>query len=274
VHVNWVDSSNMANVSAADRGFLYGDGLFETMAVVNGGIPLWELHADRLLEGCRRLDLESPSIPALQSEIALRIGAVFRGILKLIITRGEGTRGYAIDDDAQGNMFLQLHPWSAMPVEYWTHGVKIRFCTLRLAHQPVLAGIKHLNRLEQVLARREWRSKDIQEGLLEDSDGNIIEAVSHNLFILQGEKFITPSLDQCGVAGVMRRHILELLRARGRQVEISKLDRHALLDADAVFLCNSIHGIWPVCELESRLYSDNHVVCELREEIARLVPYR
>lgn len=274
MHVNWVDSTQTSGVSTADRGLLYGDGLFETMAVVDGSLPLWQLHAERLLEGCRRLGLESPSIPALQADILPRIHGLSRAILKLILTRGVGGRGYAIAPDTQANMFLQLHPWSELPVEYWTRGVKIRFCALRLSQQPALAGIKHLNRLEQVLARREWSGEDIQEGLLADCDGNIIEAVSHNVFMLQGERFRTPGLEQCGVAGVMREQILRLLRARGLEAELSRIDKHALLNADAVFLCNSIHGIWPVCELESRFFTENRLVCELREEIARLIPYR
>jgi len=273
MRVNWVDAAQRQSISADDRGLLYGDGLFETMAVVDGEVPLWDLHAERLQAGCRRLRLACPSLPELHSELVTRTGGTKRAILKLILTRGVGGRGYAIDPESVPSVILQLHPWPELPQEYWTRGVKVRFCSMSLARQPALAGIKHLNRLEQVLARAEWTTPDIQEGLLADSEGYVIEAVSHNLFVLEGQTFATPDLDQCGVAGVMRGYILDILRQQGCEIRITRLDRHALVAADAVFLCNSIHGIWPVCELETRHYAENRLLCELRDEVARLIPY-
>ena len=160
-----------------------------------------------------------------------------------------------------------------MSRDHWESGVKVIFCEQRLARQPTLAGIKHLNRLEQVLARREWQDPSIQAGLLADTTGDIIEAVSHNLFLVRGESLVTPDLQYCGVAGVMREYLLSLLKYEGVSVQVTTVSRQDILAADAIFLCNSIQGVWPVCELDGKSYRQNRLVCELRDTVAQIIPY-
>lgn len=260
-------------VSSRDRGLFYGDGLFETMAVVDNRIPLWDYHLARLREGCERLKLPCPPQALLEEEIHQVVVRGQRAILKLILTAGQGGRGYARPDTTIATRILQRHAWPVMPRTNWDPGIRAMFCTQQLAHQPALAGIKHLNRLEQVLARTEWQVPDIQEGILADREGDIIEAVSHNLFIVRGDTVLTPDLSQCGVAGVMREYILSWLRTRDIDVMVTRLDRAAVLAADAVFLCNSIHGIWPICDLDGHSFTQNRLVCELRETVAQMIPY-
>jgi 4-amino-4-deoxychorismate lyase len=260
-------------VSSSDRGLLYGDGLFETMAVVTGKIPLWQLHIDRLQRGCEILKLACPPAEVLHAEVDQLAKDAERAIIKLMLTRGVGGRGYAPPASAVTTRIIQYHPWQEVLRDNWETGVRVIFCEQQLARQPVLAGIKHLNRLEQVLARAEWQDPTIQEGLLADCEGNIIEAVSHNVFTLNGKTLTTPDLRYSGVAGVMREYLFTLARERGYSVQITTVSKQDLLAADAVFLCNSIHGIWPICELDGKHYPLNQLVCDLRDTIAQVIPY-
>ena len=260
-------------ISSRDRGLGYGDGVFETMAVIDGQFPLWAFHTTRLQHACQRLQLPCPSIDLLHAECGLLAKGHVRAIIKLIVTRGEGGRGYAMPAGGSATRILQRHPWPMVARDNWEPGVKVRFCDLTLARQPALAGIKHLNRLEQVMARAEWQDPTIQEGLLTDSEGCIIEAVSHNVFIVNGETVATPDLRHCGVAGVMREYILSMLREAGYSPRISTLRREDILRAEGVFLCNSIHGIWPVCAIAEIRYARNRVVCDLRDRVAQVIPY-
>jgi 4-amino-4-deoxychorismate lyase len=260
-------------ISSHDRGLYYGDGLFETMAVVDGAIPLWQRHLARLQQGCDRLQLACPTQAVLETEIRQLVQDKHRAIVKLILTRGQGGRGYAQPETVVATRILQRHPWPAMPRRYWETGVNVIFCRQRLARQPALAGIKHLNRLEQVLARSEWQTADIQEGVLADTQGNIIEAVSHNLFMVKANTVITPDLQYAGVAGVMREYVLSWLQQQGIPLSITQIDKATLLAADTVFLCNSIHGIWPICDLDGKSYAENRLVCELRDAVAEVIPY-
>lgn len=260
-------------ISSTDRGLLYGDGLFETMAVIGGNIPLWERHLQRLQRDSRRLGLCCPSEDDLRAEVEQFTHGVARGIVKVILTRGQGGRGYAPPAAAVPTRIVQRHAWPELPTSLWQTGVKVKLCQLQLAQQPRLAGIKHLNRLEQVLARAELTDTALQEGILADSQGHIIEAVSHNLFLLQGKTFITPDLNQCGVAGVMREYVISHLQEAGLPVQITRVSRQSLLAADALFLCNSIHGIWPICEVDGKPFNLNPLICELREHVARIIPY-
>jgi 4-amino-4-deoxychorismate lyase len=244
MHRSMVNGQVTDRVRCDDRGLSYGDGLFETMAVVAGNIPLWQSHMQRLQRGCERLQLACPDVNVLREEVAQLVQGAERAVIKLLLTRGSGGRGYAPVTSGIPTRVLQVHPWPELSRAYWETGVKVIFCEQRLARQPALAGIKHLNRLEQVLARGEWTDPGIQEGLVADSDGHIIEAVSHNVFLLKGKTWLTPELQYSGVAGVMREHILSLLRDKGYAAQIRTISRQEVLAADAVFLCNSLHGIW------------------------------
>ncbi len=247
------------SVSAADRGLNYGDGLFETLAVAAGKPRLWDLHLARLHEGCRRLAIPPPKPDLLLQESHAVAGTIGDGVLKLILTRGAAGRGYKPPAQAQPTRILAAHSAPLFPSSYWSEGIRVRFCCTALGENPALAGIKHLNRLEQVLARLEWDDTDVVEGLMRDRAGRVIEATACNLFLLRDGELLTPDLSRCGVAGVMRAFLLETARAEGLEPRIADIDRADVLAADAVFLTNALVGIWPVRHLQDREYDVSRI---------------
>ncbi len=257
-------------LSIHDRGLHYGDGLFETMAVVNGVLPLWAQHMTRLCNDARRLGIPPPDLNLLQAEAERLCNGVSQGVLKIILTRGAG-RGYRIPSEATPTRILYRYPWPAWPAAYADHGVRVRICELRLAGNPRLAGIKHLNRLEQVLARSEWQDEAIAEGLLLDQAGHVIEGTQSNVFIVQAGRLLTPRLSQCGVAGVMRGLIMTQAQQLAIACEEAELRLAQVLEADEVFLCNSLAGIWPVRAIGEVTYPGSELTLRLAQHVRRLL---
>lgn len=241
-------------VCALDRGLQYGDGLFETLAVAGGRPALWERHMRRLMSGCRRLGLPAPPRELLFSECRAVSAAGQRGVLKILLTRGAGGRGYRPASAAEPTRIVVFHPWPEYPQQWWRDGIRLRICVTRLGENPALAGLKHLNRLEQVLARAEWDDPGIAEGLMLDFSGQVVEGTMTNLFLLRDGALLTPDLGRCGVAGVMREVVMDVARERGIPVAESNLTLQELEQADALFMTNSVIGIWPVMALEGRRF--------------------
>lgn len=245
-----------AQVSPLDRGFAYGDGVFETCKMLQGKIPLWHLHKERLLKSCEKLsipvviDLVEAQLTSLISLLATT--NIENAVVKFTVTRGQGGRGYRAPDTTSPTIVIGVFPAANYPQGYFSEGVSVRLCNQRLSCNPSLAGLKHLNRLEQVLARAEWRDEAIAEGILLDTQGNLIEAVFSNIFLIKDGELFTPDLSEAGVAGVMRRFIIETLAPQASlKVHVKRLSITDLLSADAVFLCNSLYGIWPLRKLLS-----------------------
>lgn len=266
-----VDFRDVATVSAGDRGFTYGDGLFETLRIVKGVAPLWSRHAARLAEGCARLRMPAPDADALHGE-ALRLSVGWLdAVVRITVSRGMGQRGYAIPDPQRPTVVVSAAPLALDPVVA-LDGVAVRLCELRLGAQPALAGLKHLNRLEQVLARAEWSDPAIGEGLLRDTAGRVICATAANVFAVIDRKLVTPPVDQSGVAGVARAEILA-----NRAVAVAPLALDAMLDATEVFLTSAVRGILPVRALGTRTWQPGPVARALQAHWATLglpLPYR
>ncbi|WP_434709871.1 aminodeoxychorismate lyase [Pseudomonas sp. R1-1] len=241
----WVDGQPADSLSLKDRGLAYGDGLFETIAVRGGQPILLDRHLARLAEGCARLAIAA-DIELIGDELLRYAAAMGEGVLKLILTRGDGQRGYAPDPAAPGRRILQGNPPAAYPAAHAEHGIRLFPCTTRLSRQPLLAGLKHLNRLEQVLARAEWQDSEHAEGLMLDRTGRVIEGVFSNLFIVRDGVLITADLQRCGVAGVMRAEILFQAESLAIPSQITDISLEQLQWADEVFVCNSVYGVWPV----------------------------
>ena len=237
-------------VDPADRGLAYGDGLFETMAVADGTVRWLELHLDRLLEGCAQLRIPALDRALLRTEIQAAAAAAGRAVLKLIVTRGAGARGYRPSADARPTRILGTSAWPDHPPANYTLGVDVRTCALRLGDSPALAGLKHLCRLEQVLAQMELETMDAHEGLMLDGRGAVIGGTSSNIFAVQGNALCTPDLSRCGVRGVMRRVVLESAAQLGLSAYESVLDLDDLQRADEVFITNAVIGLWPVKRLQ------------------------
>lgn len=253
-----------ASISPLDRGFTYGDGLFETCRYFAGRIPLWDFHRERLFASAKRLQIpldEEKLMEYLDSLLTLlQINQIPDAIVKVQVTRGEGGRGYRLPDAINPTYCIGI--FSGVPLEshFFSDGVDVRICDLRLGKNSTLAGIKHLNRLEHILARAEWRD-EFTEGLLLDTDDNIIEATVSNVFMVKDGELLTPDLCAAGVAGVMRRAIVNIFAVQlNLPVNITQLKLSDLLSADEIFLSNSVFGIWPVNSIDGTDLVLSHAV--------------
>ncbi len=258
-----VDGEPADTVPLSDRGLAYGDGLFETLLLFRGRPVWWGEHLDRLEHGARTLGIAAPPRDAWQQDLARLLLAQpaplpERRVVKLLLTRGSSRRGYAIDPAAPARRIVQVLP---APPAAGRDGIALRWCALRLARQPRLAGLKHLNRLEQVLARAEGDDPAFGEGLLCDDGGQVVSAIAANLFIVRQGRLLTPPVAAAGVAGVCRRWLLEHGAA---ECALAVDDVHG---ADELFICNSVRGILPVCRLDERRWPVGPVT---REQSARL----
>ena len=225
-----------------DRGAAYGDGLFETVLLRDGRPLLWDEHLARLVRGCHALGIPMPAEHALAAPLAEAAPGL--AVLKLMLTRGGGGRGYRPPASPTPHLRWQLAAFAPAETRWW-QGIRVRYCRLRLGIQPALAGLKHLNRLENVLARSEWDDEAVAEGLLCDSDGRLVEATATNLFWQRDGRLETPRLDRCGVAGTLRAALMERLPVTEVDVGPEALDQ-----AEAVWLGNSVQGVWPVVRLD------------------------
>lgn len=244
-----IDGRPAAAIDLGDRGLHYGDGLFETMAVQAGRIRRLERHLERLEQGCVRLGIASPPRAQLAGEICALAEGEARAVLKLILTRGGGARGYRAGAELEPTRIASLHPWPGERAGEIARGLAVRWCALRLAEQPLLAGLKHLNRLEQVLAAREWTDPDIAEGLLCDQHGRLIGGTRSNVFFVDHERLCTPQLTRCGVAGTVRAAVLEAAQTLGLEVVEADFTPGDLARANEVFLTNALLGVAPVRRL-------------------------
>ncbi|QRO33024.1 aminodeoxychorismate lyase [Chromobacterium violaceum] len=254
-------------VSALDRGFNYGDGVFRTMQLRHGRPWMWRWQYARLADDAARLALTLPDeqqlldeLMALGREHALAVG-------KIVITRGAGARGYAMAGAGAPTRVVSATPWAGYPSEYGERGVAARWCELRLSLQPRLAGVKHLNRLESVLARSEWSDPAIQEGLLLDQDGWLAEGTMSNVYLLRDGEIQTPLLDRCGVNGAVRDWLTDNVSIFGLKFSERRLSAADLIDAETAFLSNSLIGIWPLARLGERVWTPSPLLQALRQAL-------
>jgi 4-amino-4-deoxychorismate lyase len=246
----WVNGRRRTTIEALDRGLQYGDGIFETMRVQSHRIRLLDLHLDRLYRSCRRLKIDAPEPARLRRELQRMAALHPEGVLKLTVTRGRGRRGYRPTGREQATRIASLHPLPLIARSDAAKAVRLRLCATCLSTNPSLAGLKTLNRLDSVLARAEWTDERIWEGLMRDVDGNYVCGTMSNLFVRRGTTLMTPLLDRCGVAGVMRRWILDTrFKLRLRTVE-RRIRWADLKSAEEVFMSNAVVGIRSVRTIE------------------------
>jgi len=244
-----IDGRPADHALIGDRALRYGDGLFETALWQGERLRLWSRHLDRLQRGCERLGLPPPDPALLDADLHTLLtafGERHPAMFRIQITAGDGGRGYQRDTLSVPRRITSLAPLPKRPASDWQRGIAVHCCRLRLAEQPLLAGIKHCNRLEYVLARREWSDPAISEGLLLDARGSVIEGIHMNTFALHGATLLVPSLARCGVAGVMRGHLIDVAPTLGLTVEIDAHPLDAWLRADLVFMSNALVGVLPV----------------------------
>ena len=250
-----VNGKQPANASQAiavdDRGFQYGDGLFETLLLANGQVRFIDDHLQRLLAGCERLGIPAPDRQTLLAEIAQVSAAASSGVVKIIVTRGASGRGYRPASSAAANRVVALYPKRQTSQD----PLKLRWCQTRLGRNASLAGIKHLNRLEQVLAQCEWPEGEADEGLMMDTEGELVCATAGNVFVVREGALLTPDLRFCGVRGVMRAQVLKAAVRLNIPVSEEPLRSDDLETASEVFITNAVRGIRSAASLDSLHWS-------------------
>lgn len=233
-------------VPATDRGLAYGDGVFRTVALCGGRIRHWAAQYAKLAADCGALRLPCPARDFLEDEVAALALDDGRHAVRITVTRGDGPRGYRPSPAPQSTTIVAASAWPAYPAAHERDGVAVFPCALRLAHQPALAGVKHLNRLENVLARAEWTDEAYAEGLLRDSGGLLVGGTMSNVFIVEEGRLLTPSLTRCGIAGVSRELVLAQAGRHGVPCAEADIAWDRALCADEVFVVNSLIGAWRV----------------------------
>ena len=241
------------SISIEDRGLLYGDGVFETILCEQGQAVLFDQHVQRLHKGCERLQLTRQDEATLQSEI-MDVAQGEDCVIKIVVTRGVRTRGYRYDkNDNTYTRIVYRSPVPEIPDQYYQQGIAMGLSDYRLPDNEVLAGIKHLNRLDQVLACQDWEI-EFSEKVILNHQGFVIEGTMSNVFIEAGGMLKTPTLRQCGVEGVMRQWLIDNARQIGVECIQSDFDLDELKNAEAIFMCNSVIGIWPVTSFQNQKY--------------------
>ena len=255
-YLHLVNGSFNQAISPFDRGFAYGDGVFRTIKIV-GGLPQhWPQHYQKLVADCAAINIVCPSAELLMSDLSQLFLAdseteYHPTVAKIIITRGEGNRGYTPPAITAPMRVVLKSDMPDYPESRFSEGVTLTVCETRLAAQPKLAGIKHLNRLENVLARMEWHNPDIAEGIMLDMHDNVIECTAANIFARFGDALITPDLQKCGVAGITRQRIIELAPTLSLKPAVETFNLEKLYQADEVVICNSLYGAWQVKAVEA-----------------------
>jgi 4-amino-4-deoxychorismate lyase len=244
-----VNGAPAESIPATDRGLAYGDGVFRTLRAVDGRPLHWSRHYAKLKDDCAALSIPCPAELVLLNEVQSAIAGFTHATVKILVTRGSGPRGYSPPPPSScvPTRIVMVEP-RAVPLEN-PDAVSIHLCRLRLAHQPALAGIKHLNRLENVLARAEWSDPTISEGLLLDQQGCAIGGTMSNLFTVEQGALVTPDLSRCGVAGVARARVIDIATRLRIACRVEHLPLQRVLDADEVFVVNSVIGLWPVSRM-------------------------
>jgi 4-amino-4-deoxychorismate lyase len=262
------------DVSVLDRGLHFGDGVFETIACLHRRARFLALHLERLTQGCRALGFLPPAPALLRQEVEQLAGSQERSIVKLIVTRGPATvRGYAVSGSERATRVAIRYSWPVEDPVPWQQGVGVRMAAVRLGENPAIAGLKHCNRLEQILARSEPDAAAAAESLMLSRSGKLVSGTMTNVFLVDGPpdapRLRTPAIDSCGVAGVMRRVVLREASSAGVAAQECALWPADLAAASEIFLSNARIGIWPVCRLGQRTLTPGPLTRRLQ---ARLQP--
>jgi 4-amino-4-deoxychorismate lyase len=251
-------------MSPLDRGLSYGDGVFRTLKVLSGSPVDWVMHYQKLLSDCSAIGIVCPSPELILNDIDLLFKSEETGVVKIIITRGEGERGYAPPAVTSPTRIVLRSELPQYPSEYFNHGVKLFSCNTILSSQPKLAGVKHLNRLENVLARSEWQGPEYVDGVMLDAQGNVIECTSANIFIRIDKTLMTPDLSNSGVAGVTRQRILDIAESLLLTPVIKTLKLTDVLYSDEMVICNSLYGAWQVRDFQTKHWQVGDLARNLR----------
>ncbi len=260
-----VDGTETDCISVTDRALQFGDGCFTTALVLNGQVVRINDHLQRLQQACHRLAIPFSDWSVTEQEMQRLATGHSRGVVKVLLSRGSGGRGYAVSGCDQPRRMISVSAYPDHYIRWREQGIRLATSPVRLGLNPALAGIKHLNRLEQVLIRQFIDSAGVDEALVLDYHGRIVECCTANIFWRCGEEIFTPRLDEAGVDGTMRRYLIRLLTAQGYAVQQTVADASVLQAADEVFICNSLMPVVPVISIDGRNYAPGLLTRKLSE---------
>jgi 4-amino-4-deoxychorismate lyase len=248
MHYYSVNGKHQSSIAISDRSIAYGDGIFTTAKISNGQVQFLSSHITRLIEGCQYLKINFTQSQALVDEIITVAQNYPTAVLKVIITAGSGGRGYSRKGVGEAQTIVSIHEF---PPHYnlWSEqGVSLVYCNIKLGLNPLLKGLKHLNRLEQVLIKDELDNVTADDCLVCDLNDLVVETSSANVFWMRGNKVYTPVLQDAGVQGIYRKNILSI----DQDIQRVKEKFIDLNDISSMFICNSVMGVIPVYRLNNR----------------------
>jgi len=253
-----------------DRGLHYGDGVFETINCREGGLQFWDEHMRRMHYGTSRLNINFSGEDLFYSDIQSILSELSSKscIIKLIQTRGQGERGYKYPAAQGVSRMVMIDDASGAAKQHTS--MELRYCKHNISINPSLAGIKHLNRLDNVLARNEW-GNEVQEGLMLDMNDHIIEGTMSNVFGIKNGMLYTPDLSICGVKGIIRDQLLCIARQKSIQVHVNSITKSDMSAMDEVFVTNSIIGICSVHKIEQTEYKIGTITRMFIKELTTLM---
>ena len=254
---------------ATDRSLLYGDGIFTTIAINNGRPLFLKQHLDRLVHDGQKLKINHISLASIETALFKAIQGLDYAIARITISRSSGERGY-LCTQGEPVYWITVSDWPVHIEKFRKLGIRVRICQQRLASNPSLAGIKHCNRLEQVLARNEWHTDNYQEGLMLDSADNVLEGTMSNLFLIKEGKMLTPDLTFAGVEGIIRALIIDIAKQQNIPLTIARVSRQDIETAEALFVTNSVIGIWPITQLDEHYFNQHPMLQLLADELGKL----
>ena len=266
--ITLIDGKPRNNLSVLNRNIQFGDGIFETCVFVGRRILFWQVHARRLEVGSENLDLVRVPEALWLKDIrkAISIIRLKSGVIKLILSRGNSEQGYAYRTG-----FVKISPVRIVRIfamrKKLKKGIRLNQCQTTYVQNKMLAGIKHCNRLEQVLASAEIRRDDC---VMLDNQSHIISTTRANLFIVKNNTLITPDISLCGIKGTRRQIVLELARALNIPTQVKKILKEELIGADEVFVTNSLVGIQSVSHFENIVYKKHNITQKLKRELANV----
>lgn len=267
-----VNGQQQQNIDIADRAFQYGDGCFTTIAFRNSQLEFFDAHIQRLKLACKTLYINFGKWSELKKSIFDALVSTDDCVVKVIISRGKGGRGYSPEGAINPTFVISHHP---IPLHYplWqSKGIALTVSPIKLACQPLLAGIKHLNRLEQVLVKHALAQTGYDDVIVCDIHDKIIESSIGNLFWYRNDMWYTPDLVESGVEGVMRNHILSVMAENGLNYEVVKHEVSVLFDAQELFVCNSLMILVPVMNLFNPISQQNkNYLVEQTNQLQRFV---
>ena len=256
-----INGEPKTTIDINNRGLAYGDGVFSTIKIEYGQVQLWDLHLARLQRSAKKLFFPEINWHELTTEIKT-FSASFSSqadhVIKIILVRGSGGRGYSIEECTQVDRIITAHHFPGQYQQWQLNGIAVIQCDYHLANNRNLAGLKTLNRLDQVMIKQEIQTKNALDGVVCDNLGNIIEACAANIFISKNGHWSTPCLKEAGVEGVMRQQILNQAAKSGIMITQKQISKNDLLVADAVCLTNALMGIIPVTKYEKHCYPSTH----------------